>query len=74
MAKEIVVQTKDSPPKVEKGKRPVWHDEYSYNNSKGTKITIRGHWEVIDVTEKEAAKAKREADEAKKAAKGEKKS
>lgn len=50
MTKEA--QSQSTPPKVEKGKKAVWHKPYDYTNSKGTKITIRGHWEVIDEPKK----------------------
>ena len=43
-------QSKERPPKVEKGKKAVWHDGYEYEGKNGT-ITVRGHWEVMDEPE-----------------------
>jgi len=51
-AKGAKYPDKNSPPAVEAGYRAVWHEPYSYENSKGTTIAIAGHYEVI----KEAAK------------------
>ena len=43
------VQSKDNPPKdVAAGKKAVWHDTFSYPNSKGTVVTVLGHWEIIN--------------------------
>jgi len=43
------VQSKDNPPKdVAAGKKAVWHETFSYPNSKGTVVTVLGHWEIIN--------------------------
>lgn len=63
MAKETNGQSQNKPPVAPKGKRAVWHKEYSYKNQKGTIITIRGHWELIDlVVKKEKPKAEPKAE------------
>ena len=59
---EKIVQSQSKPPTVPKGKRAIWHKEYSYTNTKGTKITIRGHWELIDLSEKVKKEAKAKAE------------
>jgi len=71
--KAKVIQSESRPPVVEEGKRAVWHKPYTYENRKGTSITISGHWEIIDVTEKLEAEKKRKEAEAKEAEKAEKK-
>lgn len=40
-------QSQDHPPECLAGYHPVWHDAYSYKNTAGTEITIRGHWEKV---------------------------
>lgn len=70
--KAKVVQSESSPPVVAKDKRAVWHKPYTYENRKGTSITISGHWEIIDISEKLEAEKKRKEAEAKKAEKAEK--
>ena len=42
-------QSMTAPPTVPAGKKAVWHKPYSYQNTKGTTINIRGHWEIIDI-------------------------
>jgi len=37
-----------NPPTVADGKRPVWHNPYTYKNTKGTEILVKGHWEIIN--------------------------
>lgn len=49
--KAKAIQLQSQPPTPVKGKKSIWHKEYSYSNSKGTKIIINGHWETIDESE-----------------------
>jgi len=38
----------EKPPAVAIDKKPVWHDPYTYKNTKGTEILVKGHWEIIN--------------------------
>ena len=43
-------QDKEHPPKVEKGKKAIWHEPYEYEGANGT-IKVRGHWEIANEPE-----------------------
>jgi hypothetical protein len=56
-AKKETYNDPNKPPAVPKGKKAVWHKEYTYKNAKDTTITVKGHWEIINAS---AEKPKKE--------------